>query len=282
MSAAISSGISAASLDRLCVHTITLKSWSLPLAVEKFARAGVKGITVWRDALAGLGAAQARSLIADAGLNTVSLCRGGFFPATTKDGRQKAIDDNRRAIAEAHDLGAPLVVLVCGSLPGQSLEESRRQICDGIASLLPDCEATGVRLAIEPLHPMYAADRSAVNTLAQANDMVEALASRHVGVAVDVYHVWWDPALESEIARCGRLGALAAFHVCDCRSPTIDLLNDRGLMGEGCIPLRKIRSWVERAGFAGFNEVEIFSNRLWALDPDEYLARIVAAYREHV
>ncbi|MEY4005439.1 MAG: hypothetical protein RLZZ221_1535, partial [Verrucomicrobiota bacterium] len=124
--------------------------------------------------------------------------------------------------------------------------------------------------------------RSAVNTLAQANDMVEALRSPHVGVAVDVYHLWWDPALENEIARCGRLGALAAFHVCDWRTPTIDLLNDRGLMGEGCIPLRLIRAWVEAAGFRGFNEVEIFSNRLWAGDQDEFLGNIVRAYREHV
>jgi sugar phosphate isomerase/epimerase len=272
----------AAPLDRLCVHTITTKSWPLPVAVEKFAAAGVAGITVWRDALAGLGATRARSLIADAGLKTVSLCRGGFFPGTTADARQRAIDENRRAIAEAHELGAPLVVLVCGAVPGQDLAESRRQIVDGIAALVPDCIATGVRLAIEPLHPMYAADRSAVNTLAQANDMVEALRSPMVGVAVDVYHVWWDPALETEIARCGRMDALLAFHVCDWRSPTVDLLNDRGLMGEGCVPLRRIRAAVEHAGFHGPIEVEIFSHRWWAADQDEFLRRIVTAYREQV
>jgi sugar phosphate isomerase/epimerase len=129
---------------------------------------------------------------------------------------------------------------------------------------------------------MYADSRSAVNTLSQANDMVEALQSPFVGVAADVYHLWWDPALEQEIARCGRLKALFAYHVCDWRTPTVDFLNDRGLMGEGCIPLRQIRGWVEAAGFKGFNEVEVFSTRLWALDQDEYLKRIVQAYRDHV
>jgi sugar phosphate isomerase/epimerase len=271
-----------ASPDRLCIHTITTKSWAIEAAVTKFAAAGVKGITVWRDALAGRDITRTGQLIRDQGLSVVSLCRGGFFPGKTAGERQKAVDDNRRAIAEAHALGAPLIVLVCGAVPGQSLVESRQQIVDGIAALLPECEATGVKLAIEPLHPMYADSRSAVNTLGQANDMVETLKSPLVGVAADVYHLWWDPALESEIARCGRLKALFAYHVCDWRTPTIDLLNDRGLMGEGCIPLRQIRSWVKAAGFTGFNEVEVFSTRLWAMDQDEYLARIVRAYREYV
>jgi sugar phosphate isomerase/epimerase len=270
------------SLDRLCIHTITTKPWAIETAAAKFSAAGVKGITVWRDTLAGRDIAATGRMLRDSGLSVVSLCRGGFFPAATAEGRTKALDDNRRAIAEAHALGAPLIVLVCGAVPGQPLAESRRQIADGIAALLPDCQAAGVKLAIEPLHPMYAADRSAVNTLGQANDMVEQLRSPLVGVAADVYHLWWDPALEAEIARCGRLGALFAFHVCDWRSPTVDLLNDRGLMGEGCIPLRQIRGWVEAAGFRGFNEVEVFSTRLWATDQDEYLAKIVAAYRNHV
>jgi sugar phosphate isomerase/epimerase len=269
-------------LRRLCVHTITTKPWPIETAAAKFAAAGVAGITVWRDTLAGRDIAQTGRLLRDHGLSVVSLCRGGFFPAVTAADRGKAIDDNRRAIAEAHALGAPLIVLVCGAVPGQPLAESRRQIVDGIATLLPECQAAGVKLAIEPLHPMYADSRSAVNTLAQANDMVEQLRSPSVGVAVDVYHLWWDPTLESEIARCGRLQALFAYHVCDWRTPTIDLLNDRGLMGEGCIPLRQIRAWVEATGFRGFNEVEVFSTRLWATDQDDYLARIVQAYRDHV
>ncbi|HYC72884.1 MAG TPA: sugar phosphate isomerase/epimerase family protein [Opitutaceae bacterium] len=269
-------------LSRLCVHTITTKPWAIEAAAAKFAAAGVKGITVWRDTLAGRDIGRTGQMLRDHGLSIVSLCRGGFFPARAEADRQKAIDDNRRAIAEAQALGAPLIVLVCGAVPGQPLAESRRQIVEGIAAVLPDCQAAGVKLAIEPLHPMYADSRSAVNTLGQANDMVEQLRSPLVGVAADVYHLWWDPALETEIARCGRLGALFAYHVCDWRTPTVDLLNDRGLMGEGCIPLRQIRRWVEATGFRGFNEVEVFSTRWWAADQDDYLATIVKAYREHV
>ena len=271
-----------ASLGNLCIHTITTKPWAIETSAAKFAAAGVKGITVWRDTLDGRDIGQAGRMIRDHGLSIVSLCRGGFFPALTAADRQKALDDNRRAIAEAHALGAPMIVLVCGAVPGQSLVESRKQIQDGISALLPDCAAAGVKLAIEPLHPMYADSRSAVNTLGQANDMVEAIKSPLIGVALDVYHVWWDPMLQIEIARCGRLGALFAYHVCDWRTPTTDLLLDRGLMGEGCIPLRQIRSWVEATGFKGFNEVEVFSNRLWAMDQDAYLAKIVEAYRDHV
>lgn len=271
-----------APLSQLCIHTITTKPWPIETAVAKYAAAGVKGITVWRDALDGRDPAKIGALLRDNGLDVVSLCRGGFFPATTAEGRAKALDDNRRAIAEAHALGAPHVVLVCGAVPGLPLTEARQQIKDGIAALLPDCAAANVKLAIEPLHPMYADSRSAVNTLGQANDMAEQLNSPWVGVAVDVYHLWWDPALEQEIARCGRLKKLFAYHVCDWKTPTTDLLLDRGLMGEGCIPLRQIRSWVEAAGFAGWNEVEIFSNRHWARDQDEFLRDIVTAYQKHV
>ena len=269
-------------LDRLCIHTITTKSWDLATAAAKFSSAGVKGITVWRDALDGRDLSAAGRMLRDHDLAIVSLCRGGFFPGATAADRQSAIDDNRRAIADAHALGAPLVVLVCGAVPGQPLADSRQQIADGIAAVLDDCAATGVKLGIEPLHPMYADSRSAINTLGQANDLCEQLDSPFVGVAADVYHLWWDPALETEIARCGRLDKLFAFHVCDWRTPTIDLLNDRGLMGEGCIPLRQIRGWVEDAGFHGFNEVEVFSNRLWATNQDDYLAKIIHAYRAHV
>jgi sugar phosphate isomerase/epimerase len=269
-------------LSRLCIHTITTKPWAIETSASKYEAAGVKGITVWRDTLVGRNVADTGRMLRDHGLSVVSLCRGGFFPALDPSDRRKAVDENRKAIEEANALGAPLIVLVCGSIPGQPLPESRRQIADGIAALLPDCQASGVKLAVEPLHPMYADSRSAINTLSQANDIVESLGSPHVGVAVDVYHVWWDPSLEREIARSGRLGALFAFHVCDWRTPTVDMLNDRGLMGEGCIPLRRIRSWVEAAGFLGFNEVEVFSNRLWAQSQDQFLADIVQSYRNHV
>jgi sugar phosphate isomerase/epimerase len=181
-------------------------------------------------------------------------------------------------VDEAAALGAPMIVLVCGADPGQSLETSRVQIQEGIESVLPYAIANGVKLAIEPLHPMYADTRSAVNTLAQANDMAEAIASDHVGVAADVYHLWWDPNLEQELLRCGRNGHLYAFHICDWMSPSVDFLNDRGLMGEGCIPVKKIRGWAEAAGFNGYNEVEIFSDRWWAADQHEFLDRIVEQY----
>jgi sugar phosphate isomerase/epimerase len=269
-------------LSRLCVHTITTKPWEIEEAAERFAAAGVKGITVWRQALEGRDIAATGKMLRGHGLDVVSLCRGGFFPYRDEAGRRAAIDDNLKAIDEAEALGAPLIVLVCGAQPGQPLSESRRQIQAGIEEVLPRAIEAGVKLAIEPLHPMYADDRSAVNTMGQANDMVEAIGSDHVGVAADVYHLWWDPDLEEQIDRCGKLDALFAFHVCDWRTPTVDLLNDRGLMGEGCIPIREIRSWVEAAGFDGFNEVEIFSDRYWAQDQGEFLQQIIDAYRRHV
>jgi sugar phosphate isomerase/epimerase len=267
--------------SRLCVHTITTKPWAIEEAAINFSEAGIGGITVWRDTLAGRDIRQTGQLLRDHNLEIVSLCRGGFFPAPDEPGRQAALDDNRRAIDEAEALGAPLIVLVCGAVPGQPLAESRKQIQEGIAAVLPYAEAAGVKLGIEPLHPMYADSRSAVNTLGQANDMAEALGSPWVGVAVDVYHLWWDPALQQEIYRCGKGGNLLAFHICDWRTPTEDLLLDRGLMGEGCINLREIRGWVEETGFKGYNEVEIFSNRLWARDQHEFLADIKQAYLSH-
>jgi sugar phosphate isomerase/epimerase len=209
----------------------------------------------------------------------VSLVRGGFYPAREKSERQKSIEENLRIIDEAAALGAPHVVLVCGAVPGQPLEESRKQIREGIEATLPHAAEAEVKLAIEPLHPMYADSRSAVNTLAQANDMTEAIDSPLVGVAVDVYHLWWDPELERQIQRCGQLGKILAFHICDWKTPTQDLLYDRGLMGEGCIPIRQIRSWVEAAGFSGFNEVEIFSTDRWTQDQERWLQEILRAYR---
>lgn len=266
---------------KLCIHTITTKPWPVEVAVEKYAAAGVGGITLWRQALEGRAPAQIGALIRDQGLEVVSLCRGGFFAARKATARSAALDDNRRAIEEAAAVGAPLVVLVCGAVPGQPLAECRLQIQESIAAVLPHAKACGVKLAIEPLHPMYASDRSAVNTMKQANDICQALASDHVGVAADVYHIWWDPDLETEIRRCGANGWLLAFHVCDWLTPTTDILNDRGLMGDGCINVRRIRGWVEQAGFDGFREVEIFSNRLWAQDQDAFLSRILEAHLNH-
>lgn len=266
-------------LSRLCIHTITTKPWKIEEAAKNFSAAGARGITVWRDALEGRNIRQTGEMLRNEGLEIISLCRGGFFPSIDKAKRDSAILENKKAIHEAAELGTDMVVLVCGAEPQQSLEDSRKQIQDGIESLLPFAEQAGVRLAIEPLHPMYADTRSAVNTLSQANDMAEAINSQWVGVAVDVYHLWWDPLLEQEIKRCGRIEKLFAFHVCDWNVPTTDMLNDRGLMGDGCIPIRAIRGWVEEAGFNGFCEVEIFSNKFWKEDQSEFLKKIIDAYR---
>jgi sugar phosphate isomerase/epimerase len=269
-------------LDRCCVHTITTQPMPIERAAVAYAARGIKGITVWREALTGRDPARTGDMLRAHGLSIVSLCRGGFFSARTREERERALDDNRRAIDEAAALGAPMLVLVCGAVPGQPLAESRAQIRAGIEAVLPHAAAAGVKLTIEPLHPMYADTRSAINTLSQANDMAEAIRSPWLGIAVDVYHLWWDPNLKAEIARCGRAGHLAAFHVCDWKSPTEDLLLDRGLPGEGCIDLREIRGWVEATGFAGFCEVEIFSKRHWAKDQDEFVGEIARSFLAHV
>ena len=268
-------------LSQLCIHTITTKTWSIEEAAKNYSAGGVKGITVWRDALGNRNIKQTGQLLRDHGLNIVSLCRGGFFPNKEKEKRNLAIEDNLKAIEEAYELGTSLIVLVCGADPSQSLKDSRKQIQEGIETILPQAKAAGIKLAIEPLHPMYADTRSAINTLAQANDMAEQINSSYVGVAVDVYHLWWDPALEQEIKRCGRTDHLFAFHICDWNSPTTDMLNDRGLMGDGCIPVNNIRSWVEATGFNGFYEVEIFSNKYWQQDQSQFLKKIITAYKKN-
>lgn len=260
---------------------MTTKPWSLQECCEHYSEAKIPHITIWRNVLEDLPLEEAAKIIADHPLQVTSLCRGGFFPSVDEEKRRKAIEDNKQAIDQAAALGAPLVVLVCGADPAQPLETSRQQIQNGIAELIPYAQANGVKLGIEPLHPMYAGDRSAINMLAQANDMAEVLGSPWVGVAVDVYHLWWDPDLEKEIARCGAGGHLFAFHVCDWKTPTEDLLLDRGLMGEGCIPLKQIRQWVEATGFDGAIEVEIFSNHYWQEDQKDYLKRIVDAYQHY-
>jgi sugar phosphate isomerase/epimerase len=268
-------------MNRLCLHTMTTKPWSLEDCARHYPKAGVTGITVWRQHLSGHDPKQARTMLQDAGLEIVSYCRGGFFPSKTTTGLQEAIDDNLRVIEEAHALGAPLIVLVCGAVPGQELAESRQQIADGIAAVLPAAQQANIKLAIEPLHPMYADDRSAISTMQQANQLIDTLGSpSHLGIALDVYHVWWDDALESQIVLTGSKDRLFAFHICDWKTPTTDLLNDRGLMGEGCIPIRKISDWVDATGFTGHREVEIFSHRWWAEDQHVYLDQIATSYHK--
>jgi sugar phosphate isomerase/epimerase len=267
--------------SRLCVHTITTKRWELEEAIDRYAEADVSGITVWRQWLEGRDPAVAGERIRAAGLEVVSLCRGGFYPALDEKSREEAIQDNKQAIEDAAAMGAPLVVLVCGAIPGQSLVESRKQITDGIAATLPLAESLGVKLAIEALHPMYADDRSAINTLASANDVCDELNHPLVGVAFDVYHLWWDPDLAAQTKRTAEAKRLFAYHACDWMTPTTDLLNDRGLMGEGCIDLRAIRGMVEGAGFDGMIEVEVFSNRWWEKPTEEFLQAIKQSYLNH-
>lgn len=270
-----------ASIDnfsKLCVHTQTTKPWTIEECVSHFSAAGIKGISIWRHLLEGKDLKSIKAMLDAHQMEVVSLVRGGFFPAVDAEQRDLALEDNRLAIDQAAALGAPLVVLVCGADPRQSIEISRQQIQKGITALIPHAQNNGVKLAIEPLHPMYAGDKSAVVSLRQANDMCEAIASPWVGIAIDVYHLWWDNELKNEIIRCGKNKNILAFHVCDWRVPTIDFLTDRGLMGEGCIPVRQIRMWVEEAGFEGYNEVEVFSERLWAQDQKLYLENIKKSY----
>jgi sugar phosphate isomerase/epimerase len=250
----------------LSLNTATIRrQWTLAQAIEGCARHGIRGISPWRDQVAQMGLSQAKKSIREKNLVVTGLCRGGFF--TAKDWR----DDNRRAIEEAHELGAQCLVLVVGGLLAGSkdLMKSRAAVRDGIAAILPEARKAGVPLAIEPLHPMQAAERACINTLEQALDLCDAL-GEGLGVAVDVYHVWWDPKLEGQVRRAGK--RILAHHICDWLVPTRDLLNDRGMMGDGVIDLPLIRSWIESAGYAGFQEVEIFSELdWWKRDPDEVL-----------
>jgi sugar phosphate isomerase/epimerase len=260
----------------LSLNAITTKQWTLSQAIDGCVRHGIRGITVWRDRLQEMGVeAAARSLRAS-GLAVTGLCRGGMFPAADAQGRMAAIEDNYRAIDEAHAIGARCLILVVGGLPAGSkdIAGAREQVRDGIAAILGRARQANMPLAIEPLHPMQAADRACINTLGQALDLCDALdpqASGALGVAVDVYHVWWDPQLEAQIARAGAK-RLLAHHICDWLVPTTDLAFDRGMMGDGIIDLPLIRSMVEKAGYKGYNEVEIFSARnWWQRDPDEVL-----------
>lgn len=268
-------------LSRLCIHTITTKPWSLEEALDQYSARGIRAMSVWQNAIEGMGAAKAGERIRQYPMDVVSYVRGGFFPSSSDAKRREAIDHNKQLLDEAAAVGAPMLVLVCGAEPEQSLAKSRKQIREGIEAILPHAESLNVRLGIEPLHPMYADTRSAINTLEQANDLASFIESDLVGVVVDVYHLWWDMHLKQQILRSGRERYLFAYHICDWKSPTEDMLNDRGLMGEGCIPLRQIRQWVEEAGFDGYHEVEIFSNRYWSMDQSEFLDKIINAYLNH-
>ena len=251
----------------LSLNAATVKAqWTLAQMIDGCARHGIRGIAPWRDKLAEMGLKKAVAAIKDNNLSVTGLCRGGFF--TAKDW----LDDNRRAIEEAHALEADCLVMVVGGLPegSKDLGHARERVQECISKILPEARAANVPLAIEPLHPMQAADRACVNTLEQALDLCDAL-GEGVGVAVDAYHVWWDPKLEEQVKRAGRKRILG-YHICDWLVPTRDLAFDRGMMGDGIIDLPRIRGHVEAAGYSGFHEVEIFSeHNWWKRDPDEVL-----------
>jgi sugar phosphate isomerase/epimerase len=250
-------------------------------AVDLCLKHGITKIAPWRDQIAKAGLDEAVRIVRSNHIGLTGLCRGGFFPALEASDRSKAIDDNKRAVDEAAALGADCLVLVVGGLAGASKDigEARKMVADGIAALLPHARASGVPLAIEPLHPMYAADRSCVNTLGQALDMCEQL-GEGVGVAIDVYHVWWDPDLAREIARAGDVRRILAHHICDWLVPTKDMLTDRGMMGDGVIDLKGIRRMIEASGFHGAQEVEIFSaDNWWKRPADEVIRTCVERFR---
>lgn len=267
-------------LHHATIHTFTTKPWSIDQCIDGYARHGFGGISVWRETVAGQDLGRVRKKIADAGLQGVSLVRGGFFTGATVEARQAAIAENRKAIDEAEALGLPMIVLVCGATPGQIPSDNFLQIEQGIEEILPYAEAAGIKLAVEPLHPMYAGDRSAVCNLRDANDMVERLRHPLLGVAVDVFHVWWELDLQEQIDRCADEGNLFAFHVCDFKPDMEHVLLDRGLPGEGVANVGVIDGWVRDAGFDGTTEVEIFSNKYWAGDQDEFLKKIAHSIRD--
>ncbi|MBR0665060.1 sugar phosphate isomerase/epimerase [Roseomonas hellenica] len=257
--------------NALSLNTVTVKeTWGLAQCIEGCARHGIPGISPWRDVLQAMGLQAAAKQIRDAGLTVTGLCRGGMFPAPDAAGRAAAIEDNRRAIAEAHALGAQCLVMVCGGLPpgSKDLPGARAMVRDGLAAILPEARDAGVTIALEPLHPMTCADRSVLSTLGQALDLCDALGAG-TGVAVDVYHVWWDPDVAHQMARAGT--RIAGFHACDWLVPTTDLVFDRGMPGDGVIDIPALRAMAEGAGYRGFTEIELLSRRWWAEDPDTVL-----------
>lgn len=282
----------------LSINTATVRRQQgdevgLARIIDQCAEHGVRAISPWRDQVAAAGLDKVAAQLRAHGIGLSGYCRGGFYPAPDAAGLKAALDDNRRAIDEAKTLDAPCLVLVVGSLPGAlsgmaaytDIGRARSEVFDGIAASLEYAREVGMPLAIEPLHPMQAAERACINTLEQALDICDELdphKSGMLGVALDVYHVWWDPKLQQQIERAGKQ-RLLAYHVCDWLTPTRDLLNDRGMMGDGVIELRKIRGWVEAAGYAGFSEVEIFSTQdWWQRSGEETLAICIERHRSVV
>ena len=274
----------------LSLNTATVrKQWKLDRIIDECAKRNICAISPWRDQVAAAGLDKISAQLKSLDISLSGYCRGGFYPAADTAGRKAAVEDNKQAIDEAKILGAPCLVLVVGSLPNaltghpahHDIARARSEVRDGIAASLEYARQVGMPLAIEPLHPMQAAERACVNTLEHALDLCDELDPHRtgaLGVAVDLYHVWWDPKLQQQIARAGK-DRLLAHHVCDWLIPTNDLLNDRGMMGDGVIELKKSRGWMEAAGYAGFAEVEIFSEYWWGKPGREVLDTCIARHR---
>jgi len=266
--------------DRLSLNQITLNRLTLRESAESCVRHNLKWIAPWRNRVQEIGIKEAATILRDHGLKVSSLCRGGFFPAPTEPERQSNIDDNLRAIEEAAELEAQCLVLVCGPAPGRDIDAARQMVEDGIAAILPHAQAHKVPLGIEPLHPMFAADRSVIVTLAQAIDLAEKFPADGVGLVLDVFHIWWDPHLYTEIHRSK--GRILGFHISDWSVPLPGIVTGRSMMGDGVIELRRIRTAVENAGYHGPIEVEIMNESLWSQPPDSVLEQTIDRYLSHV
>lgn len=267
-------------LDRLSLNQITMDRMAMQDAIDACARAGLTWIGLWRHKVQEAGLETTRRLLRDAGVRVSSLCRAGFFAAPSATEREARLKDNLRAVEEAAELDAETLVLVCGPAPGRDLHGARQMVREGIAELVPHAAAFGVRLGVEPLHPMYAAERSVIVTLEEALDIVLPFDPSVIGVIVDAFHVWWDPKLYDEIGRAQ--GRILGFHVSDWLVPLPDMLMGRGFMGDGVIDLRRMRRAVDETGYRGPIEVEIFNEEVWALPGDESLTRICDRYRRYV
>lgn len=272
-----------ADLTRFSINQMTVKQLTLPELTEACVRLGVSGVGLWREPVRAYGVDAAAKLVRDAGLTVTSLCRGGFFTAIDPAERARALADNRTAIDEAAALGTDTLVLVSGGLPAGSrdLPAARERIADALSVLAPYAGERGVRLAIEPLHPMYAADRCVVSTLTQALDLAERFPASQVGVVVDTYHIWWDDSAPAAVARAGASGRIHAFQLADWTTPLpAGVLNGRGQLGDGAIDMREWRERVEAAGYGGAIEVELFNEALWARDGEEVLGEVLTRYEE--
>ncbi len=266
------------SLKGLAINLATVRTqYTLAQAVDACLAQGITAIAPWRDQIEATGLKESASIVRANNMRVTGLCRGGMFPAADKAGLAAAIDDNKRAIDEAVAINAECLVLVVGGLPNGSrdLPAAREMVADGLAAILSYARENHMPLAIEPLHPMYAADRACINTLEQALDICDLLGDG-VGVAIDVYHVWWDPKLYAQIARAGAGGRILAHHICDWLVPTRDLLFDRGMMGDGVIDLKSIRAVIEATGYQGPQEVEIFSSENWWKRPGAEVLAVCA------